>query len=316
MPKIAYVPETKFTEAVTRDIDRANQIMEDYATQGYELTLRQLYYQFVARGWIANNVREYKRLGDVVAKGRLSGLIDWNHLVDRTRGMEQNSHWSDPESIIASAANSYAVDKWQGQRYRPEVWVEKEALAGIVERACRELDIPWFCCRGYTSLSEIWAGAMRLLSYRQKQKQTPVIIHLGDHDPSGIDMSRDITDRVRLFCGFGVKVHRIALNMDQIIRYNPPPNPAKTTDSRSKSYIEEYGEESWELDALEPGVLVQLIRDSVLALRQNDKYEALEAEEENDRQLLVSCARRWSDVTELLGQEESDGNEIEEGPDE
>jgi len=305
VPKILYV-EQKFGEAVSRDIERVNQVMEEYATQGYELTLRQLFYQFVARGWIANNMKEYKRLGRVVSDAHLAGLIDWNHLVDRTRGMEQNSHWTDPESIIGACAQSYAIDKWQGQAYRPEVWVEKEALAGIVERACRELDVPWFCCRGYTSLSEIWTGAMRIKEYRVKQKQRPVIIHLGDHDPSGIDMSRDISDRVKLFCGFEVKVHRIALNMDQVIQYNPPPNPAKTTDSRSKDYIYRYGEESWELDALEPGTLVALIRDAVLALRQNDRYERMVAEEENDRQLLVSCARRWNEVTELLGQEESD----------
>lgn len=301
MPKICYI-ERKFTADVTDHIEKANQVMEEYAAQGYELTLRQLYYQFVARGWIANNIREYKKLGDVIGNARLAGLIDWDHLVDRTRNMQQNSHWDEPESIIESAARSYAIDKWEGQRYKPEVWVEKEALAGIVERACRELDIPWFCCRGYTSLSEMWSGAMRLKEYYVRQKQVPVIIHLGDHDPSGIDMSRDILDRVNMFCGFKVRVERIALNFDQIEQYDPPPNPAKTTDSRSKDYIEKYGEESWELDALEPGVLVQLIRDAVLKLIDQDKYDALLARQENDRQLLVSCARRWEEVIEMLGQ--------------
>ena len=311
MPKICYT-EQKFSEPVLRDIERANQIMEDYAAQGYELTLRQLYYQFVARGWIANNIKEYKRLGDIVGKARLAGLIDWNHLVDRTRGMEQNAHWTDPESIIEACSTSYAIDKWQGQRYRPEVWVEKEALAGIVERACRELDIPWLCCRGYTSLSEMWTGAMRLLSYRKKQGQHPIIIHLGDHDPSGIDMTRDIEDRVKLFCGFKVQVHRIALNFDQIQKYYPPPNPAKTTDSRAKPYIDRYGEESWELDALEPGVLVQLIRDAVAEVRDDSKYEVREAEEKEERQLLVSCARRWNEVEEFLGQEDAEDEEADE----
>jgi len=303
MPKICYV-EQKFSAAVWAVIEEANQVMDEYTAQGYELTLRQLFYQFVSRGWIANNLNEYKKLGDIIGKGRLSGLIDWDRLVDRTRGMEQNSHWTDPESIIESAATSYAVDKWQHQIYRPEVWVEKEALAGIVERACRELDIPWFCCRGYTSLPEIWAGAMRLKQYKTDWKQKPVIIHLGDHDPSGIDMSRDIYDRVKLFCGFEVPVSRIALNFGQVQQFNPPPNPAKITDSRAKSYIRDYGEDSWELDALEPGVLVALIRNAVLVLRRDDKYERLEAEEKNDRKLLASCARRWEEVTEFLGQEE------------
>lgn len=309
MSKICYLDQ-KLNFASMEVVTRANQIMEEYAAQGYELTLRQLYYQFVSRAWIANNVKEYKRLGDIVGKARLAGLIDWEHLVDRTRGMEQNSHWSDPESVIDAAAEGYAIDKWEGQTYRPEVWVEKEALAGIVERACRDLDIPWFCCRGYTSLSEMWVGAMRLKRYRRAQ-QIPVVIHLGDHDPSGIDMSRDIEERLKLFVGVKVQVERIALNFDQIQVYNPPPNPAKTTDSRYRDYMDRFGEESWELDALEPGVMVGLIRDAVLRLRVNkDKWNELESQEREDRRLLVSCARRWRDVTEFLEQgEQEDGDQ-------
>lgn len=311
MPKICYV-EQNFTAAVLADIVRANEILEEYTRQNYKLTLRGLYYQFVSRGFIANNLKEYKRLGDVIGKARLGGLIDWDHVVDETRDVEQNSHWDEPESIIESAARSYAIDKWEGQRYRPEVWLEKQALSNVIGRVCGELDIPWFCCRGYTSLSEMWTGAMRLRSYYKVQKQVPVIIHLGDHDPSGIDMSRDIMDRVSMFCGFKVRVERIALNFDQVQQYNPPPNPAKIGDSRAKSYIDKYGEESWELDALEPGVLVQLIRDAVVKLIDQDKYDAMVARQENDRQLLTSCARRWEEVIEMLGQEEGDGEEDQE----
>lgn len=88
---------------------------------------------------------------------------------------------------------------------------------------------------------------------------SPVIIHLGDHDPSGIDMTRDIIDRMDIFEA-GVGVERIALNMDQIELYNPPKNPAKLSDTRAKGYIEKFGSSSYELDALEPRVIRDLIK--------------------------------------------------------
>ena len=163
-----------------------------------------------------------------------AGLIDWQAIVDRTRNLRSNGHWKDPAHIIHSAAQSFAMDKWSDQPYRPEVWIEKDALVGILEAACEPLDVPFFSCRGYTSISEMWVAAQRLLGY-QDDKQKPVIFHLGDHDPSGIDMSRDIEERLSLF-GVMVEFHRIALNMDQVKQYRPPPNPAKATDARFADY--------------------------------------------------------------------------------
>ena len=146
--------------------------------------------------YIPNKDSEYKKLGDTVADGRLMGLIDWNAIVDRTRNLHKNSHWDSPADIISSAASSFAYDKWSEQPYRIEAWVEKQALDGLLESACEPLDVPYFSCRGYASISEIWSAAMRLKSWK-KAGQKILILHLGDHDPSGIDMSRDIVDRLR-----------------------------------------------------------------------------------------------------------------------
>lgn len=245
MPRIAYIHK-KFGQSSLDAITKANEIMETYADQGYDLTLRQLFYQFVSRRFAPNLDSEYNRLGSLVNDARLAGLIDWDHIVDRTRHLRQNSHWSKPSSIIESAATSYANDKWAGQAYRPELWVEKDALVGVVRGVCERLDVPYFSCRGYTSQSEMWSAAQRLLAHR-KSGQMPYIIHLGDHDPSGKDMTRDIQDRLELFMGDSIQVNRIALNWDQIEQYNPPPNPAKITDSRALAYIAEFGSESWEL---------------------------------------------------------------------
>jgi hypothetical protein len=294
MPLIKY-QQKKFDPATLKVISQANQILEDYTAQGYDLTLRQLYYQFVSRGIIPNNDKQYKRLGSIINDARLAGLVDWSHITDRTRNLRSHAHWTSPQSIIDACAKQYMIDKWDRQENYVEVWVEKDALVGVLEVACGALDVPYFSCRGYTSQSEMWAAAMRLI-HRSTQGHEVHIIHLGDHDPSGIDMSRDIEDRLNMFKVQGLTVNRIALNMDQIEQYNPPPNPAKLSDSRATSYVERFGDESWELDALEPSVITELINDAVFELRDPDKWEEDLETEEKQKAQLVACSKNWEKV--------------------
>jgi len=280
-------------------IDLVNAVDAEYRSAGYDLTLRQVYYQLVARGHIPNNERSYKNLGNIVNDGRLAGLIDWDAIGDRTRFLRANSHWGSPEDIIESAAAGYAIDKWQDQKVVPEVWVEKDALIGVVERAAVPLDVPYFSCRGYVSQSEMWTAAQRMLR-RARRGQTTVVLHLGDHDPSGKDMTRDIADRLSLFLKYhgyrAIEVDRLALNMDQVERYDPPPNPATVTDSRAAAYIEAFGDESWELDALEPAVLNDLITRAVTVRRDDAKWAALVAEEAAQKADLELLQLRYTDA--------------------
>ena len=299
MPKIAYVTK-RLRAATLSTIAQANTIIAEYAAQGFTLTLRQLYYQFVARDFIPNNVKEYSKLGDTISDGRLVGLIDWNAIIDRTRNLQSVSHWEDPASIVSVCASSFRMDKWAKQDFRPEVWIEKDALAGVIEGVCTKLDVPYFSCRGYTSQTEMWAGAMRL-KHHIKSGQTPLILHFGDHDPSGMDMTRDIRDRLEMFMG-GTKVNRLALNIEQINEYDPPPNPAKFQDPRAAAYIQEFGEESWELDALEPSVLAQLIEDAILKVRDEELWEEAVAEENEHRELLAQTSSQWDEVVDFLRQ--------------
>lgn len=304
MPKVRY-QNFNFRKDSLALIESANEIIAEYQAQGFVLTLRQLYYQFVSRGIIPNAQKEYKKLGSVVNDGRLAGLIDWDGLEDRTRNLQSVGHWSSPAQIIATASRSYAIDKWATQSVRPEVWIEKDALAGVIEGICTELDVPYFSCRGYTSQSEMWGAAMRFVGYANK-KQTTHVIHLGDHDPSGQDMSRDIEDRIRMF----MRTHghrnfdftRIALNMDQVTQYNPPPNPAKSSDTRFADYRNAYGDESWELDALEPTVLRDLIRDKVVELRDEEQWDKQVDREEAEKATLAEVSNRWDDVVEFVGE--------------
>jgi hypothetical protein len=294
MPRIKYEDKT-FRSSTQALIEIVNQIVEEYSTQGYDLTLRQVYYQCVSRDIIPNNERSYDKLGRAVGEARMAGLIDWNAIVDRTRTLRGNSHWGAPSDIMHSAAENFAVDKWSkdyGQDYRPEVWVEKDALVGVIGQVCEELDVNYFSCRGYTSLSEMWMASQRLLKYR-KQGQTPFVIHLGDHDPSGIDMSRDITDRLETFTKHSLEFERIALNDDQVQQYEPPPNPAKLTDSRAKGYIARFGYESWELDALRPDVMADLIRGAVLSCRNDKAWEQAVKHEKEQVKELKAAAKHW-----------------------
>lgn len=289
MPKIEYVAKT-FSASNMALIHKANEIIVEYQAQGFDLTLRQVYYQFVARDLIKNTLQSYKHLGSIINDARLAGMIDWEAIVDRTRNLVSNSHWDGPKDIVMSCARQFQIDKWAGQEYRPEVWIEKDALAGVIERVCRENDVPFFSCRGYTSQSEMWVASQRLQQYAD-DGQTPVIIHLGDHDPSGIDMTRDIEDRLQLFMG-GLEVNRIALNMDQVDKYSPPPNPCKVTDSRSGPYITKFGHESWELDALEPRVLEALILKAINSVRDQDTWEERVQLEDEHKASLLKVAKK------------------------
>ena len=279
MPKQKYI-DKEFRAGSLRLIEIINEVIKEYSDQGYDLTLRQVYYQLVARNYIPNNERSYKNTGNLINDARLAGLIDWNAIQDRTRNLRKNSHWSSPTDIMSSVLYSYAIDTRADQPNYIEVWVEKDALIGIVQQIASTLDVPCFSCRGYVSASEMWTAAQRFIN--QDHRDRRVILHLGDHDPSGKDMTRDIMERMELFEA-DVEVQRIALNWDQIDEFNPPPNPAKLSDSRAGAYIREFGYESWELDALEPRVLTQLIRNSVADLTDVDLLEAASAREELDK---------------------------------
>ena len=291
MPKIAY-REIKFQEKTLNLIELINSIVAEYHAQGYDLTLRQVYYQLVARGYIPNNERSYKNLGNVLNDGRLAGLIDWNSIVDRTRNLRRNSHWESPREIIESAAYQFALDKWIDQPNYVEVWVEKDALVGVVGQICKSLDVPYFSCRGYVSQSEMWTAAQRFIQ-ENRRRESCTILHLGDHDPSGIDMTRDIQERMCLF-GADVNVERIALTMNQVELYNPPPNPTKLTDARAGGYLSTYGEECWELDALDPSVMSDLISTHVEELRDEDLYEAQKDKEEEHKEDLHAVHKHWN----------------------
>jgi hypothetical protein len=280
-------------------ISYCNTIIDDYKAQGYKLTLRQLYYQLVARDLIPNKEQSYKRIGNLVNDARLGGFMDWNAIEDRTRFLRGLITYDSVDNFIERNINRYNTDLWEGQYYRPEIWVEKDALVDIVGRAAAKYHVDFFSCRGYTSQTAMHNAALRLIDYTERG-QIPVIIHLGDHDPSGIDMSRDIQERLELFGVDELIFQRIALNFEQIEAYQPPPNPAKLTDSRVGNYISNYGQSSWELDAIDPAILEEMVLNAIGYYCDMVEFSEHENAWLNDRKNLNKLSDRWGEVEALL----------------
>jgi hypothetical protein len=292
-----------FSPASQQVIDAANGIIREYQQAGFTLTLRQLYYQFVSRDMLANKQSEYKRLGSIINDGRLAGEIDWDAIEDRTRHLREYSTFDSPADAARETAKQYLENLWDAQPTYAEVWIEKDALLGVIEPVCGRWRLPHFACRGYASQSELYVAGKRLAE-RVDRGQSVVIFHLGDHDPSGIDMTRDNRDRLHLFAAGQpyegdeldeayteqIEVVRLALNMDQVRQYNPPPNPAKDTDGRAAGYKDLYGSSSWELDALDPKVIDKIIDGAVRSIVDPDRWDDSVAAEKANRRKLLDAA--------------------------
>ncbi len=262
MSKICYVPK-KFQSKRLTIVKQANDIIDEYLHLGHKLTIRQLYYQFVARDFLPNTSKSYNLIQNTINDARLSGMVDWNVIVDRTRSLEQNSHWNTPKEILQTSADCFRINTRTTQPYYIEVWIEKDALVGLIENICTTQDVPYLSFRGYVSQTILWAAAKRFKTEQTIGKHRKgLLIQLSDHDPSGINMTDDIQHRFQIF-GADVEVKRIALTMTQIKQHNPPPNPAKQTDTRFQAYADMYGDESWELDALNPQIITNLVNKTI-----------------------------------------------------
>ncbi|HAE59335.1 MAG TPA: hypothetical protein DCG54_07475 [Anaerolineae bacterium] len=169
----------KFSKSSLALIETCSGILDEYESQGYKLSLRQLYYQLVARDYIENSVKSYKRTGDLVSNARLAGLLDWSMIEDRGRETHSNPHWDSPREILRSAAYSFGMDRWVGQEHYVEVFVEKDALSGIILPVCQDLDVKFTANKGYTSSSAMYTAAKRIAREESYGRQIH-IIYLGD----------------------------------------------------------------------------------------------------------------------------------------
>lgn len=312
---------TNFRSDSLARIEQMSEIVEEYQAQGLRLTARQLYYQCVSRDLIPNTPAEYKKLTALLTDARYAGMVDWDAIEDRGREPSTPSEWDDPMQLVESALRAYRLPRWEGQPKYVELWVEKQALAGVLAPLAREFHATLMVNKGYSSASAMKESADRIIAAQTINAslkksimdrvnaaekgmedfdaavknmrenvhdaiRAPIVLYLGDHDPSGEDMVRDISDRLKEFGVLWLEVEKVALTIEQVRQYNPPPNPAKVTDPRAKAYKEKFGDSSWEVDALPPNVLTDLIRKAFRKHVDKRKMEAIKAKEEKDKELL------------------------------
>lgn len=283
----------KSIRMIGRNLDlltHCNSIVGSYQRQGFRLSLRQLYYQLVTKNLVANEEKSYKRVGKILSNARLSGLTDWAAIEDRGRVPKVPPEFGNIGELVEAALASYRLPRLRGQAIYPELWVEKDALAGVLSPLARRFHVVMMVNKGYSSQSAMYAAAHRIKAAVKADDavEDAVVLYLGDHDPSGMDMVRDIQERLDMFVrnAFPVDVRKIAINMDQIETYGPPPNPTKLSDSRAQDYIDEYGYECWEVDALPPDVLEQIISDELESIIDQSIVDPILAEEESDKEAL------------------------------
>jgi hypothetical protein len=214
------------------------------------------------------------------------------------RQFDIRQRWQSGADILKAAASSYHEDMWAGQKWRVFVVVEKDALSGILAPVCRKWDVPLLAARGYPSASVLHEFALDdIVPALVESEQSVIILHLGDHDPSGIDMTRDLEDRLALFSNYHasreVELERLALNMEQVEELKPPPNFAKQTDKRYAAYVEVYGSECWELDALPPEYLVDLVEGNIKPFIDQGAWDETATAIESVKTKLLSIAQEF-----------------------
>jgi len=240
-------------------MDRACELIKEYNEESIRPTVRQIHYRLASEqvGGYQNNKRCYKSLSEKLVKARMKGLIDWGGLADHVRYMLWTRLVPTVGELIEQATSSFGEDPWDAMGKRVVVWLEKDALAELIYHVVAGYYVPLAVSRGYSSWTFIYDNLDILKSVLEVK-----VFYLGDHDPSGLDIERFTKEAMRYF-GINLELRRVALTYEQIQRYNLLPNPTKRADPRSKEYIIKYGDVCWELDALEPKTLQQIVRSAV-----------------------------------------------------
>ena len=268
-------------------VEAALEVFTQYDTA---LTLRQLYYRLVSRHLFPNTINSYKRLSRLMVRAREEGDVPVNCLEDRSRrilGRGDAGYTSAQDFLkrrLASLRESYKefrMPMWDAQPNYIVVSLEKDALSRLVGDVANQYAVRTFPTRGYPSFTYVqrMAGYIR---NRLKGKPT-VVLYFGDFDPSGIDIERDLSARLGRYKAGEFIVHRVALTKDQIVKYSLPPMPVKKSDARSHNFVASHGDESVELDAIDPNTLKLMVAQSIASYIDIKEWKKKEEEIENLR---------------------------------
>lgn len=259
------------------------------------MTLRQLYYRLISSGVIGNAQAEYNRLGKVMVKLRESGVVPRTWMVDHLRTTLKPSSWSGLADFGESVRACYRKDFWASLPHHVEVFVEKDAIAGAIQPVTEEYDIGLRVCRGYSSVS--FAGEIADLWGRIEK---PIFAYyLGDFDPSGFDLERDLREKLQRYTGrvssvwsadqaraiVGEKLAdfhgdafywvRLAVRSADFDLHDLIRLPVKTTDRRARGFLEEHGEGCAEVDALPPTELRRRVQEAIQVHIDPERWDRL-----------------------------------------
>jgi hypothetical protein len=272
-------------------VDAVNRIIGEY---DYPLTLRQIYYRLVASNIIPNKRSSYNQLSKTLVKAREMNVVDDTKIEDRAREvLKAPEGWASPDVFVDSITDGikrlgsvYRRDLWSDQDFYIEVWVEKDALSRVLSRAIEDYRVTVCPSRGYSSYTYIKRMAVEE-RFASIEKQI-LILDFRDHDPSGIQMTEDLETRFNKYGGDkDIRVERIALTIDQVKEHDLLPNPTKMADPRSPKYVEEFGDECWELDAIEPNELQAIVRGAVSGYIDSERWDESLEEETKEREVMT-----------------------------
>lgn len=292
--------EWRWTEKQFDKLSKSKEVLSDLETYT-PLTLRQVYYQLVGKGYIENNKSQYGMLSNLLKWARINGYISWDVIEDRTRAFHNLAGWYSYHSFIDASLkhflSGYARNLLQTQDKYLEIWIEKDALSTIFKKVAGKYTVPVVVCRGFSSVSFLNDFRTRL-TYQTDKK--PVVLYFGDFDPSGVEMLGAMKTTLNDELGVnGIEFKRVALLQEDIHTYKLPhsPDALKYTDTRAKKHIIAYGEIAVELDALRPDVLELKIKNAIEDEINIDAFNAEVEKNNDDLDLLNTLKKR---VTEFV----------------
>ena len=273
------------------------------------ITLRGLFYRVVSTGYFPDTDKKYyAKLGNLMSTLRRERWIPYEWIVDNIRSTIKPSSWSGLDDFVDTVSRSYRKDFWSSLPDYIHIFIEKDAMSGIVAPVTQEYDLSMSPIRGYVSDSYVHS-----LGTQWRQIEKPIhVFYMGDFDPSGFDLERDLADKLvehsgRLinsdnlpFNEGGLIVNsqhadpnanlpwctweRLALNEDDFDNHDLFEIKPKQKDSRSKRFIERFGERCAEVDALEPREIRRRVREAIEQYIPTDEWERLKKVESVERE--------------------------------
>ena len=252
------------------------------------MTVRQVFYQATVRGVVDKTEESYAKVQRLLVDLRRQGVLPYEWIADNTRWMRKPRTFSGPEEALRNTAVLYRKALWNDADAYVEIWLEKDALAGVVIEVTREFDVPLMVSRGYASLSFLHSAAKTMAN----EDRPCFVYYFGDHDPSGVNAAEKIEEAMRdLAPGAEIHFTRAAVTPEQIESLELPTRPTKATDSRAKSWGG--GDRSVELDAIRPNILRGLVRAFIEEHMPPTEFARLRRIEEAERDTLREVVGTW-----------------------